>query len=55
MEAGKTVAKANKATVRGGSCQWTETFSESICIHRDDDGALKEREGYVFKIVVSMV
>ena len=53
VETGKIVAKANKAAVRSGTCQWTETFSESIWMPLD--GASKEIEECVFKLVVSMV
>lgn len=52
VETGKTVAKASKATVRSGTCQWTETFSESMWTPQDD--VSKEMEDCVFKLVVSM-
>lgn len=52
-ETGKTVAKANKAAVRSGTCQWTETFQECIWIPHDD--ATKPSEGYAYKIVIFMV
>ncbi|XP_020260889.1 interaptin-like isoform X3 [Asparagus officinalis] len=51
-ETGKTTAKSSKATVRSGTCQWTEIFSESICIPQN--GGSKDIEDCVFKVVVSM-
>ncbi|THF99462.1 hypothetical protein TEA_016334 [Camellia sinensis var. sinensis] len=52
-ETGKTVSKSGKASVRNGTCQWTETLSESVWISQDE--ALKEFEQYLFQLVVSMV
>ncbi|XP_023746022.1 uncharacterized protein LOC111894168 [Lactuca sativa] len=52
VETGKTVARSNKALVRNGNCQWTETLSESIWISHDDSS--KELEEHLFKFVVSM-
>ncbi|KAG1355018.1 myosin-11 [Cocos nucifera] len=49
---GKTIAKSSKTTVHGGTCQWTETISESIFVSQND--ASKELEECQFKIVVSM-
>ncbi|KVH90500.1 EEIG1/EHBP1 N-terminal domain-containing protein [Cynara cardunculus var. scolymus] len=52
VETGKTIARSNKAMVRNGNCQWTETLSESIWISNDDSS--KELEEHLFKFVVSM-
>lgn len=52
VETGKTVAKATKATVRSGTCQWTETFSESTWARLDDMS--KDMPDCVYKLVVSM-
>ncbi|KAL8245209.1 hypothetical protein R6Q59_011467 [Mikania micrantha] len=52
LETGKTIARSNKALVRNGSCQWTETLSESIWISHYDSS--KELEEHLFKFVVSM-
>lgn len=52
VETGKTIAKSNKATVHSGTCQWTESLSESIPISQD--GALKNRGEYFFKFIISM-
>ncbi|KAI3822555.1 hypothetical protein L1987_10147 [Smallanthus sonchifolius] len=52
VETGKTIARSNKALVRNGNCQWTETLSESICISHYDSS--KELEEHLFKFVVSM-
>nr|XP_029117488.1 myosin heavy chain, skeletal muscle-like isoform X1 [Elaeis guineensis] len=52
VETGKAIAKSSKTTVRGGTCQWAETLSESILVSQDD--ASKELEECQFKIVVSM-
>ncbi|XP_010918589.2 uncharacterized protein [Elaeis guineensis] len=49
---GKTIAKSSKTTVHGGTCQWTESISESIFVSQN--GASKELEECQFKIVVSM-
>ncbi|KAH7854858.1 hypothetical protein Vadar_018473 [Vaccinium darrowii] len=51
-ETGKTVNKSGKAYVRNGTCQWTETFSESIVISQDETP--KEFQQYFFKLVVGM-
>ncbi|CAK9157704.1 unnamed protein product [Ilex paraguariensis] len=52
VETGKTIAKSNKALVRNGNCQWTETLSESIWLSHDDSP--KELEEYLFKLVITM-
>lgn len=52
VETGKTISKSSKALVRNGSCQWTETLSESIWISQEDTS--KEMEENLFKFVVSM-
>ncbi|KAI3472016.1 hypothetical protein Pfo_028704 [Paulownia fortunei] len=51
VETGKTMAKLGKAIVRNGSCQWTETLSESIYLSRDDSS--KAYEECLVKLVVS--
>ncbi|KAI3472611.1 hypothetical protein Pfo_029789 [Paulownia fortunei] len=51
VETGKTMAKLGKAIVRNGSCQWTETLSESIYLSRDDSS--KVYEECLVKLVVS--
>lgn len=53
METGKTTAKSGKALVQNGSCQWTDTLSESIWVSQDDSS--KELQDCFFKLVVSMV
>ncbi|KAK9072791.1 hypothetical protein SSX86_009226 [Deinandra increscens subsp. villosa] len=52
IKTGITVARSNKALVRNGNCQWSETLSESIWISQD--GSSKELEEHLFKFVVSM-
>ncbi|MFS7914981.1 putative NT-type C2 domain-containing protein [Helianthus anomalus] len=52
VETGKTIARTNKALVRNGNCQWTETLSESIWIKHNNSP--KELEEHLFKFVVSM-
>ncbi|GKB82397.1 putative NT-type C2 domain-containing protein [Tanacetum coccineum] len=52
VETGKTIARSSKALVRNGTCQWTETLSESIWISHYDSS--KELEEHLFKFVVSM-
>ncbi|GMP23545.1 hypothetical protein CsSME_00001094 [Camellia sinensis var. sinensis] len=52
-ETGKAVSKSGKASVRNGTCRWTETLSESVWISQDE--APKEFEQYLFKLVVSML
>ncbi|XP_076924490.1 uncharacterized protein LOC143586934 [Bidens hawaiensis] len=52
VETGKTIARSNKALVRNGNCQWTETLSVSIWIQHHDSS--KELEEHIYKFVVSM-
>ncbi|GLT71793.1 hypothetical protein SLA2020_437880 [Shorea laevis] len=52
VETGKTTAKSGKALVQNGSCQWTDTLSESIWVSQDDSS--KELQDCFFKLVVSM-
>ncbi|GJT50980.1 probable LRR receptor-like serine/threonine-protein kinase [Tanacetum coccineum] len=52
VETRKTIARSSKALVRNGTCQWTETLSESIWISHYDSS--KELEEHLFKLVVSM-
>ncbi|KAM0024564.1 putative NT-type C2 domain-containing protein [Helianthus debilis subsp. tardiflorus] len=52
VETGKTIARTNKALVRNGNCQWTETLSESIWIQHNNSS--KVLEEHIFKFVVSM-
>ena len=54
VETGKTIAKSGKASVRNGTCRWTETFSESIFISQENVDS-EELEGGHFKFVVAMV
>ncbi|KAA0051666.1 sporulation-specific protein 15-like isoform X4 [Cucumis melo var. makuwa] len=35
-QTGKTIVKSSKASVRNGSCQWTETLSDSIWVSQDE-------------------
>ncbi|KAE9465356.1 hypothetical protein C3L33_02737, partial [Rhododendron williamsianum] len=51
-ETGKTANKSGKAYVRNGTCQWTETLSESIFISQDETP--KEFQQYFYKFVVGM-
>ncbi|KAJ8433321.1 hypothetical protein Cgig2_012889 [Carnegiea gigantea] len=53
VETGKTIAKSGKASVRNGTCRWTETFSESIFISQENVDS-EELEGGHFKFVVAM-
>ncbi|GFY81773.1 hypothetical protein Acr_02g0000130 [Actinidia rufa] len=48
----KTISKSGKATVRNGTCKWTETLSETIWISKDE--ASKDLQQYFFKLVVVM-
>ncbi|XP_024922647.1 uncharacterized protein LOC107431992 isoform X3 [Ziziphus jujuba] len=52
VETGKAIAKSSKTAVRNGSCQWTETLSESIWVSQDDSS--KDFEDCLFKLIVSM-
>ncbi|KAM7468245.1 hypothetical protein LguiB_015807 [Lonicera macranthoides] len=52
VETGKTIAKSSKAPVQNGTCQWTETLSESFWISQDDSS--KYLEECLFKLVLSM-
>ncbi|KAL8159904.1 hypothetical protein V2J09_001441 [Rumex salicifolius] len=47
MRMGKAVTKLGKATVNDGSCEWTETLTQSIVISQDDEESL-------LKFVVAM-
>ncbi|KAH6803016.1 hypothetical protein C2S51_034462, partial [Perilla frutescens var. frutescens] len=49
-ESGKTVRKSGKVAVKNGTCQWTETFAESIWI--SDIHTSKQME-YLFKFLVA--
>ncbi|KAG8648608.1 myosin-11 isoform X2 [Manihot esculenta] len=53
VETGKTIVKSSKAAVRNGSCQWTETVSESIWVSKDGQPS-KELEDFPYKLVVAM-
>lgn len=53
VETGKTIVKSSKALVHNGSCQWTDSISETICFSQDDSS--KELQDCFFKLVVSMV
>lgn len=50
---GKTIIRSSKASVRNGSCQWTECVSESVWVSQDEIS--KEFEDCNFKLVVAMV
>ncbi|KAI3470538.1 hypothetical protein Pfo_027201 [Paulownia fortunei] len=50
-ESGKTVRKSGKVPVKNGTCQWTETLSQSIWI--TDVDSSKELEEYLFKFLVA--
>ncbi|XP_038889200.1 major antigen-like isoform X2 [Benincasa hispida] len=51
-QTGKTIVRSSKALVRNGSCQWTESLSESIWVSQDE--VSKEFEDSNFKLVVAM-
>ncbi|XP_058003441.1 uncharacterized protein LOC110662676 isoform X1 [Hevea brasiliensis] len=53
VETGKTIAKSSKAAVRNGTCQWTETVSESIWVSQDGQPS-NELEDCPYKLVVAM-
>ncbi|KAJ0973686.1 hypothetical protein J5N97_015651 [Dioscorea zingiberensis] len=52
VETGKTIAKSSKTVVHGGTCQWTDSISESIWVSQGVTS--KELEECLYKIVVSM-
>ncbi|GAU41923.1 hypothetical protein TSUD_25640 [Trifolium subterraneum] len=52
VENGKTIAKSSKVAVRNGSCQWSDTFSQSIWVSRDNSS--KEIDDCLLKLIVSM-
>ncbi|XP_058771192.1 uncharacterized protein LOC131644651 isoform X2 [Vicia villosa] len=52
VENGKTLAKTSKVAVRNGSCQWSDTLSESIWVSRDKSS--KETDDCLFKLIVAM-
>ncbi|XP_061363783.1 uncharacterized protein LOC133307309 [Gastrolobium bilobum] len=51
METGKTIAKSGKALVQNGQCQWEDSMFSTIWI---SDDSLKENEGFLLKLVISM-
>uniref|UniRef100_A0A1S3B778 C2 NT-type domain-containing protein n=1 Tax=Cucumis melo TaxID=3656 RepID=A0A1S3B778_CUCME len=51
-QTGKTIIRSSKASVRNGSCQWTESLSDSIWVSQDE--VSKEFEDCNFKLVVAM-
>ncbi|KAJ6850560.1 interaptin-like isoform X2 [Iris pallida] len=51
VETGKAITKPIKTAVRSGTCQWTESLSESILIPQND--ASKELEECLIRIVLS--
>ncbi|XP_022640378.1 myosin-11 isoform X2 [Vigna radiata var. radiata] len=51
-ENGKTIAKSSKVPVRNGGCQWSDSFSESIWVSRDNSS--KEIDDFVLKLIVAM-
>ncbi|PKI48542.1 hypothetical protein CRG98_031063 [Punica granatum] len=52
VETGKTITKSSKASVRNGTCQWTENIAESIWVPQEDSS--KELEDCLYKLVVAM-
>ncbi|CAK8571479.1 unnamed protein product [Lathyrus sativus] len=52
VENGKTLAKTSKVAVRNGSCQWSDTLSESIWVSREKPS--KETDDCLFKLIVAM-
>ncbi|KAK4789814.1 hypothetical protein SAY86_017118 [Trapa natans] len=52
VETGKTFARLAPASVGNGSCQWTESFSESVWI--PTDLAPEDIEGCLLKVIVFM-
>eukprot|EP00256_Glycine_max_P051946 XP_014618086.1 myosin-11 [Glycine max] len=52
VENGKTIAKSSKVSVRNGGCQWSDNFSESISISRDNSS--KEIDDCDLKLIVAM-
>ncbi|WCJ34411.1 hypothetical protein M5689_015722 [Euphorbia peplus] len=61
VETGKTLGKTSKTHVRNGSCQWTDSLSESIWIPKDDQSqsrsqsqSSKELEECLYKFLISM-
>ncbi|RDX93308.1 hypothetical protein CR513_24445, partial [Mucuna pruriens] len=52
IENGKTTAKSSKVPVRNGGCQWSDTFSESIWVSRDNSS--KEIDDGLLKLIVAM-
>ncbi|KGN59033.1 sporulation-specific protein 15 isoform X2 [Cucumis sativus] len=51
-QTGKAIVRSSKAPVRNGSCQWTESLSDSIWVSQDE--VSKEFEDCNFKLVVAM-
>ncbi|KDP29215.1 hypothetical protein JCGZ_16604 [Jatropha curcas] len=55
VETGKTIAKSSKASSRTGTCQWTETVSESIWVPQHvQSSSSKELEDCLYKLVLAM-
>ncbi|CAN1278080.1 hypothetical protein LINPERPRIM_LOCUS16529 [Linum perenne] len=53
VETGKTIARLSKSAVsRNGSCDWSESLTESVWVSSDE--LSKELEDCVFKFVVAM-
>ncbi|CAN1772874.1 hypothetical protein LINPERHAP1_LOCUS12331 [Linum perenne] len=53
VETGKTIARLSKSAVsRNGSCDWSESLTESVWVSSDEPS--KELEDCVFKFVVAM-
>ncbi|XP_022935574.1 spindle pole body component 110-like isoform X1 [Cucurbita moschata] len=51
-QTGKTIVRTSKGSVRNGSCQWSESISESISVSQDEPS--KEFEDFNYKLVVAM-
>ncbi|ESW17284.1 hypothetical protein PHAVU_007G226600 [Phaseolus vulgaris] len=52
VENGKTIAKSSKVPVRNGGCQWSDNFSESIWVSRNNSA--KDIDDFVLKLIVAM-
>ncbi|CAL5207312.1 unnamed protein product [Lathyrus oleraceus] len=52
VENGKTLAKTSKVAEFNGSCQWSDTLTESIWVSRDKSS--KKTDDCLFKLIVAM-
>ena len=53
VETGKVTTTTEKASVKNGSCQWSELLHESASLPRQINGKHANKE--LYKLVVSMV